>query len=173
MSDADLFKKQLKRYVNNHNQKQVSLPTDRDQIKNELVSVDKKEKRYLDLYGDERVTREVLDIYLLELKQKKYSLEQELLSIPKINSWVMPKDTELDVFAKMAQEKLNGLSFEAKRGILLKLVDKVVADQSSLTVTGCLPLDRQFSGYLNRGNVVYGSISRDSRITKCWKEYVI
>ena len=163
MSDPVLLKSQVERYLSLNKQKRILLSTTRNQIEVDLENVEKKENRYLSLYGDDRISKDKLNSHIEELKHRRFVLQSELRSVPEKNTWLTPTDKELDVFVEKAREGLKSLNFQTKRGILLKLVDKVVGDQNSLTVTGCLPLGEQFTGYLNNRNVVYGSISRN-----CW-----
>ncbi|MCE7897882.1 hypothetical protein DYH11_01565 [Candidatus Microgenomates bacterium CPR3] len=149
------------------------MPVASDQIKKEIATLSKKEKKYLELYVDDRISKDVLDKSMQELVEKKHVLERELASIPEELTAVRPSDQDIESFVQRTKETIGNLNFQTKRGILLKLIDKVVGDQNSLTVTGSLPLGEQFSGYLDHRNVVYGSISRNCRFTKCGQEYTL
>ncbi|MCQ3944264.1 MAG: hypothetical protein DPW11_00580 [bacterium] len=173
MSDSDLIKRQLNRYFQKFEQNKLVVPVASDQIKKEIATLSKKEKKYLELYVDDRISKDVLDKSMQELVEKKHVLERELASIPEELTAVRPSDQDIESFVQRTKETIGNLNFQTKRGILLKLIDKVVGDQNSLTVTGSLPLGEQFSGYLDHRNVVYGSISRNCRFTKCGQEYTL
>ena len=167
MSDPERIANQLCRYFDAKKEKQQLQPTTRDQIENEIKDLGKMEDRYLKLYGNGRVSNDKLDKCLEEVKQRRYVLENELRSISDEKDWVMPSDTDIERFTAVVKEKLPALNYQDKRAILLKLVDKVVGDQNTLTVTGALSLGGQFTGYLDHRNMVYDSISRDSRSAEC------
>ena len=173
MSDADRIKSQLYRYFKQHEESKVAVPAEREQIQKEIAELGKKESRFLVLYGDERISHEQLDSQMQDIKQRKHSLDRELASLPDISMTTLPTEEEIEFFAMKARAKLKSLNFQAKRDILLKLVDKVIGDQDSLTVSGFLPLGEPLTGYLDHRNVVYGSIGRNRRTAECGEEHAV
>lgn len=85
------------------------------------------------------------------------ALKEQTLDVPKN----LPTKEQIELFTKMAQERLPKLGFETKRAIVRKLVDKVVASQQGMVVYGYLPLGKEES-YVN-----FWSINRDSWVAEC------
>lgn len=167
MSDPTLIGQQIRRYYADRNGKGESSIL-REQLQRELIADSRKEKRYIELYADARISRKELNEKIDELMQHKNRLESELRAIGDREDMIaLPTDDKITQFTRRIQAGIGSLNFQAKRGILLKLVDKVVSDQRSMTVTGCLPLGEQLTGYLDHRNVAYGSISRYCWTTKC------
>jgi hypothetical protein len=71
-----------------------------------------------------------------------------------------PTNEEIEMFSRICKEVIGDLSFKAKRGIILKVLDEVVGNQKQLEVNGYLPVHE--AKY-----VKFNSKGRNSRFTKC------
>lgn len=170
MTSPDLIKKQAERWISKKKEKGNQAVGSIETINTELNKIKKEEERYLKAYGAELINFEQLQETVGDLKVRKVALERQLSQISEQKEEIetkVPNQKEIERFTAKAVEELPNLGFDIKQAIVRKLVDKVVAKQSEMTVYGYLPLGKEDE------NVKFWSECRDSRSPKCRKIYVI
>lgn len=143
MASPTLIKEQLNRW-NNKQQIRSDSTGDLEFMKRELCKLKEQEDRYNKAYGSGVLTIEQLREYTTPIREKVSAYqsqiekcEQELqdkLSTP------LPDENEVEAFAKQAVALLGNLKFEAKRGIIVNVLEKVVGTKGKLTVHGIIPI---------------------------------
>jgi hypothetical protein len=100
------------------------------------------EKRYLKAYGAELVTFEAFEEAMKEIKQKKDLIDTQLVNASGTNekvSYRKPTSDEIEQFCNRTRSELQNADFSVKRAILTKFIDKIVADQEYMSVSGYIP----------------------------------
>lgn len=79
-----------------------------------------------------------------DLMMRRAVLERDIGHIQgevqKTDIIVTPDESQIYKFSEAAKSQLNDLSFEAKRRIILKVVDTIIGQQRLLRVRGYLPI---------------------------------
>lgn len=57
-----------------------------------------------------------------------------------MQSTPLPDENEIELFAKQASDALTNLNFQAKRGIIMNLLEKVVGTKENLQIYGFIPV---------------------------------
>jgi site-specific DNA recombinase len=167
MTQPKLLKEQADRWVGSQKKEPVNMFDSADALKEELDIIKEKEARYIKAFGAGMFDLTQLDNVTSELKLRKMVLEKKLAEQNTNHTHTevnLPDYSQIEEFCKRASDKLSELSFEAKRAILTKVVNKIVGNQKQLMVYGYLPLE------LNQ-YVKFETSSRDSRFAKCREVY--
>ena len=144
MSQPKLLKKQSDRWVGGQKKEPTKLFDSVEDLKEELDTIKEKEARYIKAYGAGMFDLTQLDNVTSELKLRKMVLEKKLAELGSKSSVTdvnIPEYSQIEEFCKRASGKLSELSFEAKRAILTKVVNKIVGNQKQLMLYGYLPLE--------------------------------
>jgi site-specific DNA recombinase len=164
MSSSDLLQTQLDRWTNVRQNKSVLSVGDTKAIEKEIVKLKDQEGRYNKGYGAGLFSIDQLKEYTAPIKEQIGSLGSQLIKAKQQESQVsttaLPSEDEIKSFAQESVEVLLDLSFEKKRVIVTDVVDKVVATQQQLQVSGYIPLTLNHVGYK--------PIHRYSRSSECW-----
>ncbi|MFA5895206.1 MAG: recombinase family protein [Candidatus Shapirobacteria bacterium] len=124
------------------------------------------EKRYLKAYGAELVTFEAFEEAMKEIKRKKGLIDTLLANssvADKKESYVKPTSEEIEQFCNRTRIELQNADFNVKRAILVKFIDKIVADQEYMSVSGYIPFPLRKEAQ----NVGFKHEYRDCGIAKC------
>lgn len=144
MKSPELMMKQVERWMNNQRTKPSVEVIDLDATKKELSKLKEQEDRYNKGYGAGVFTLDQLKEYTVPVREKIASLESQISKVGhNINQNKMtstPSLDQIEVYAQKAKEKLSNLNFEAKRGIITSILEKVVATQEYIHVNGYIPL---------------------------------
>ena len=163
MSSPDLLSKQIERWMRSQRVKAKSSYGDVEAMEKEIEKLTAEEERYNKAYGAGVFTIEKLKEYTVPLREKisalKSQIERAEEESNQIKSSMLPNKTEMRRFAKEAVKKLESLSFESKREIVLSVIEKVVGTQQRLQVYGYIPITN---------HVEFKTISRNCWIAKCW-----
>ncbi len=145
MSSPDLMLKQAKRWLGTRQNKVSGLVGDTDLLKKEIAKLKEQEDRYNKAYGSGLFTIEKLKEYTYGVREKISVLENQVLQTRSVAEQTsdqgLPKDSELAEFSQKAMKFMQNLSFEAKRSIITNVLDKVVATQNELQVSGFIPIN--------------------------------
>jgi hypothetical protein len=80
----------------------------------------------------------------LPLKERLAVIEMQIVKVTEQADWNeqpdLPNENEIRAFAQDATPVLGGLSFDLKRSIVLKTIEKVVGTQEQLQVYGYIPI---------------------------------
>lgn len=145
MSSPELMKAQIKLWIEKQGSEGDVATLDVELLKNEIARLKEQEKRYNQAYGSGLFSIDQLKEYIAPLKTSIAMHEAEL---GKCNSdrQAFCKNTLIDMekveeIAVEASRNLPSLSFAAKRGIILKVIEKVVATRDGLQVYGFIPIN--------------------------------
>ena len=109
--------------------------------------------RYTKAYGAGIYSVDELKEFIIPTQESLRKIEDNLknLKIKKSNEidLAIPDDRAIEEFVSNFKKVLQNLSFEQKRAIVLRVVDKVIARQGEYTLNGYLPFD-----YNENSNVV-------------------
>ncbi len=158
MSSPKLLSQQIKHWIGNKRSKINTSITDVEGAKKSILKLKSEEERYTKAYGAGLLSIEKLKDYVSPLRDKITLLENQIAQVQndekQINEFLLPKENEIEVFAQKAIKTLQNLNFEAKRGIILNVVDKVVATKTELRVMGYLPVvnNNNYGLQTNYGN---------------------
>ena len=178
ITSSDLIQKQVEGWVSRRQPASISLNGSTDTLKNELEKLKKEEQKYIKAYGAEIITFNQLQDLVNDIKVKKASIEGQLKNIVTEQKEVkikMPSSYDIERVANRASEVLKEieddtkpkLRFDKKQVFVRKLVDKIVANQAEMTVSGYLPLGK------DKNYVKFRSFGRDCWIAECWEKHII
>lgn len=159
MSSPELLLKKIKRWFENQN-KQVAVSTiNISEVTKEINKLREQEDRYVKAYGAGVITVDKLKENIAPIKEKIYSFENQInkaqLEIKETGGLVVPKLDEVEAFSKKISRALdkNNLNFNAKKAIIMNIIDKVVGTREKLQVYGFIPIESNinvFTIYRNR-----------------------
>jgi len=131
----------------------ATVSTDATQIERQIAKLKQQEDRYTKAYGAEVITLEQLQENIAPIREKIASLQLEITKTRQQglqNDYdPTPNGEEINDFAEATQDLLSGdLSFEQKRAIVLRTVEKIVGTQEKLQVSGFIPVTTtNYGGY--------------------------
>jgi site-specific DNA recombinase len=145
MSSKELMLRQVERWTARHKERSEGSSVEIATIQRELIKLKKQEDRYAKAYAEGLFSMEKLQDYITPMRAKIASFEGQ---IPRAQTTgdagsVVPRyePHEIEVFAERSAHALQNLNFEQKRGIVLNVVDKVIATQEMVEVHGFIPID--------------------------------
>lgn len=138
-------------------------------LKTDLEKIKKEESRYIKAFGAGIMDQGQFEDVMNELKVKKGIIERQLgtMSVEvKKDAIITPTADQIIEFSKVAKSLLENLDFQARQGIIRKVIDTIIADQTILQVRGYL--------LLNESNYVkFKSQCRNCWITKRGEIHVV
>lgn len=144
MSSPDLMRKQIERWIESKGNKVSGPLTDTAPLEKEIAKLKSEEERYAKAYGAGLFTLEQLQEYATPIKEKVAALESQVMKAraasERINEPALPESQEIKAFAEKASKALHDLNFEAKRAIVMSVVENIIGTPSKLEVYGYLPL---------------------------------
>jgi site-specific DNA recombinase len=144
MTSPELLKSQIQRWRNSQHAKTDSSGVDTEFVRKEISKLKDQEERYNKAYGGGLFTVEQLKEYVVPVRNKVASYESQLLKSEQekrdLQSTPLPDEREVEAFAKEASEVLPNLKFEAKKGIVMNVVEKVVGTSEKLQIYGFIPV---------------------------------
>ena len=164
MTSPTLLLEQLDSWIKSRQENSAHEETDIKAIEQQIMRLNEEENRYNKAYGAGLFTVEKLREYVVPLQDKIKSLEEQKKTHYNKQKESMtisvPDEETIEAFAVKAKQALYNLSFEAKRSILLNVVEKIVATQEELKVYGHIPITKinnvelltndRYAGYANR-----------------------
>ncbi|OGN20144.1 MAG: hypothetical protein A3I32_01945 [Candidatus Yanofskybacteria bacterium RIFCSPLOWO2_02_FULL_45_10] len=148
MSSPDLLQTQIDRWTNARRNKITSSIGDTKVIEKEIVKVRDQEERYNKAYGAGLFTIGQLKEYTTPIKEQIASLELQIAKAKQqedqINATAMPSKDEIISFAEESAKTVYDLSFELKRAIVTNVIDKIIATQQKLEVSGYIPITANY-----------------------------
>lgn len=149
------------RWIEKREQKNEEVSDDSSILEKQVSKLELQEKRYMQAYGSGIFTLEQLKDQLNPIREKIRSIKDTLNSINKKQediSIVQPSKIDIETFTEEVKKQLPNLNFEAKRGIILRTVEKIIANRQELQVYGYIPVTT---------NVNVFTINRRCRPSKC------
>jgi site-specific DNA recombinase len=169
LTSQDTLERLLKKHITDRsseltkpNQEQI------DSLYAEKKKLEAEEKRYLKAYGAELITYEAFENMVKDVKFKTSQIVEQLNRLsPQTDTVVhtMPSHEDIKQFCDLMTKKMQKTDFEVRRATLRKFIDKIVADQQWLNITGYIPI------YLRKEaeNVEFRTECRYRRLTQCWQ----
>lgn len=155
MKSPILMKSQVERWFDNAQNKTKISTADIEVMATEIKFLKEKVDRNNKAYVEGLFTLEKLKEYTSPILKKVGSLEYQIAQSKQgqdeNEKLSKPIACEIEEFAKESTEKLETLSFNSKRGIVVHVVEKVIATQEKLQVSGFIPI---------KSNVSFCSIHR-------------
>ena len=146
MSSPELLLKKIEWWFENQ-KKNVAVSTiNIPEVANEIAKLKEQEDRYVKAYGAGVITVDKLREHTAPIKEKILSFENQInkaqLEIQETGGLVIPKLDEVKAFSQKVLRVLdkNNLSFNAKKGIIMNIIDKVVGTREQLQVYGFIPI---------------------------------
>jgi site-specific DNA recombinase len=168
MTSPSLMKKQIQLLMERLSQSKDSSSVDIGMLNGEISKLREEEKRYNQAFGSGLLSIEQLKEYTMPVREKIASYEAQISKYQELQrgaqSTVLPDDDALTAFAADAVKCLNNLSFPAKRGIVLNVVEKVVGTKDKLQVYGYLPIENvkvRSDDRLAMGTIGYGMLRKE------------
>jgi site-specific DNA recombinase len=153
MTSPDLMKKQIRLWMEKQHKSGGSSVADIHFLKKEIAKLNEQEHRYTQAYGNGLFSIEQFKEYAVPVREKVTSYELQLLKHEEnqreFQTFPAPDDRMVKSFAKEVSKTINSLSFEAKRGILRNVVEKVVGTKSKLQIHGFIPIDNNVNVFTN------------------------
>ncbi len=144
MSSPDLMTEQINRLIDTGKTKAQTSTLDITILEKEIEKLKVQEDRFNQAYGTGLFTLEKLQEYVLPVREKVANLQSQILRNQGQNDEIttaLPKHDEIQEFADIAIRTLKGLNFEARRAIVLNVVDKVIASREEVKIHGCIPIN--------------------------------
>ncbi len=168
MTSPQLLRRQVVRYFDRKSQS-VDHSEDITSIQHDLSKLVIEQERYTKAYGQQVITLAQLTSYVQDIRLKRTTLEQRLVSYAQEQEqlpFAKPTDEQIQSFCQKAKAKMELLDYEKKRFVMLKVVDNIVASQNEVQVSGLLPATEE-------DYVKFWSESRDRWSSKCRKKHAI
>ncbi len=172
MSSPELMNKQIgtwlkKKEINNKN---LDSTIDTKDTQKEMNKLQTQEDRFAKAYSKEIISLEKFEEYTAPLREKIHGFKKQIIKAylektPK-NEILLPSQGEIESFAKEAMQQLKDLSFEVKRAIIRRLVNKVIASRKTLQVCGTINLSEIFY-------VFFCSEYRNRRPAECGEVHIV
>ena len=144
MGSKELILKQAERWASRRREGPQGPKADIDVMQKEVGKLKRQEDRYTKAYAGGLFSMGKLQEYILPVREKIASLEGRIAvaraAAKELNDVAPLEPHELERFAVNAAGALEGLEFEAKRTIVMSVIDRVVATQGQLEVYGFIPL---------------------------------
>lgn len=100
-------------------------------LKTDLEKIKKEEARYIKAFGAEIMNQEQFEEVMAELKTKRGVIERQLGTMSgeaKKDAIIAPTADQIKQFCQVAKSQLENLSFQARQGIIRRVIDTIKAD---------------------------------------------
>lgn len=170
MSSPQLLNRQIQQWIGKKQAKAAVAEDSVEKLELEIEKLKTEEARYVKAFGAQIIDSEQLEEAMTDLRTRRGILERQV-GVTKsqkktTDEFLVPSDKQIEQFSQKAKLVLNDLSFDSKQAIIRKVVDTIIATQKQVRVRGYLPIQQ-------KGNVEYGSESRNSWASERWKIYII
>ena len=144
MCSEELMTIQVSRLIANGETKPKSKLSDVATLENEIEKLKLQENRYNQAYGGGVFSLDKLQEYVVPIRNKIVSIQSQIVAsqeqeVKQTNGF--PKQSEIHEFAHKAMQQLRNLDFEARRAIVLQVIDKVAASKLQVYIAGCIPMN--------------------------------
>ena len=162
MSSPGLLQKNVERWLNDRGTKTQDVLVDVQALEKEVAKLEKQESRYLEAYSEGVFSVEKLRELATPLKERINSVKTQIVHAQSKSAQTqqaaVPTLADIKAFAKKATAQLQDLNFEAKRAIVMNIVDRVIGTQKEMQVYGYIPVTN---------HVEYKTIDRNCRAAEC------
>lgn len=144
MSSPALLSEHVKRWIERRHGKATETGTDIEAMKQEISKLKEEETRYTRAYGAGLFSLDKLAEYANPIRERISSLNDKIIKAEakrKEKSDIsLPRDGEIETFARTAAQKLHNLNFVTKQAILRNVVDRIVGSHKELHIYGFIPI---------------------------------
>jgi site-specific DNA recombinase len=145
MRSKELLLKQVERWATRRRVGSQGSAVDLNVMQKEAAKLRKQEDRYAKAYAEGLFSIAKLQAYITPVREKIASVEGQIAKARAARDELPLNDTPLDpheieALTVRAARALQDLNFEAKRAIVMNVIDKVVATQEVLEVHGFIPI---------------------------------
>jgi site-specific DNA recombinase len=144
MTSPTLLLQQAERWLRSRKTQSADLIADIPRLEREIEKLKTEEERYNKAYGAGLFTMEQLTEYTIPVREKMSALELQILLARQQQTsaevMVIPNQNEIQIFCTKVAEFLEDLNFQAKRDIILNVIEKVVGTPNQLQVYGYIPV---------------------------------
>ncbi len=148
MSSPDLLEMYLKRWTNTRKNRAGSAVGDTKVMEKSILKLKEQEERYTKAYGAGLFSIDQLKEYIAPLKEQVASLGLQTVKAKQqeeqVNATDLPNSDEINAFAEESKEALVGLNFGLRREIVTNVIERIVATQEKLEVSGYLPITSNY-----------------------------
>jgi site-specific DNA recombinase len=145
MSSPELLIKQIGRWSKQRHDKRQGVGISVEELKKDILKLKDQEDRYNKAYGVGLITIEKLKEYVVPLRERIAAIETQFAEAAIeqgcISEARLPEACEVVAFATKASKTLHRLNFEAKRAIVMDVIEKIVGSQQELVVSGNIPVN--------------------------------
>ena len=144
MSSPELLIEQANRWLKQRHNRRQGAGVAVEDMRKEILKLKEQEDRYNKAYGAGLFPMEKLKEYAVPIRERIVAIESQIAEAETerggINEAALPKPHEVEVFATRAEETLQNLNFEARRAIVMNVVEKIIGSQQELQVYGYIPV---------------------------------
>jgi site-specific DNA recombinase len=157
LTQPELIKSSIQNWL--ERQKAVKTNTNVSSIKKKLSGLENERKRYVEAYGKGLIPEELFGEQVQIVNRQVEELQSQL-SNNSTNRGITGK-IDIDSLVVKATQKLSEVTFQQKKHIVERVINKVIASPQEVTIWGQIPL----TALAGTGKVKYEPINRNSRIT--------
>lgn len=136
LTDPKLIREHAERWLNQ--QKSSNTSIDANVLEKRLRELENEQKRYVDAYGKGLLPEALFAEKMRETSIQKESTKQELAKASKNRGSAVK--IGIEQLVQKATRKIGELTFEQKKFIIERVVDKIVASPQEVTIWGHIPV---------------------------------
>jgi site-specific DNA recombinase len=148
MSSPKLLMKQIARWSKQRHDSLKDTGILVGDMKKEIARLKDQEDRYSKAYGAGLFPLDKFKEYMMPLREKIAAIEAQIVEAEIYDSSAskarLPATHEVEVFAEKALRTLHNLNFEAKRVIVMDVVEKIIGTQKELIISGNIPIEKSW-----------------------------
>jgi len=143
MTSPELIFQQIERWIKSKQSNAHNLIDDVTIIQKEITKLETQEDRYNKAYGSGAFSIEQLREYADPVKEKISSLKLQIAQsqAEKVQTEIsLPDQNAIEKFTDKVKYRLENLNFDVKKGIVMNVVEKIIATHDNLMVSGCITI---------------------------------
>ncbi len=165
VKDPETLRKKVEEVLKERKEKSAN-KQENDRLTTLIVKIEEEEQRYAKAYGAGAMEFEQFKDLMRETKKRKLGFQDQLETIKADSNEVGLGKIQVDDICYEAKKVLDEIDYTDKEKSFKMLLDKVTIKEGGwVNVCGHIPLFIQKLGD--------EPTSRDSRVTQCWKIYII
>ena len=158
LTQPHLAKHHIQKWLEKQNKAKTQ--TNTSSIKKKLSGLENERKRYVEAYGKGLILEDLFEDQVQLVNRQIEELQSQLPS-PSTNRGISGK-IDIDSLVRKATQKLSEVTFQQKKHIVERVINKVIASPQEVTIWGQIPLTASVS----MGKVKYEPINRHRRTAK-------
>ncbi|MFO0970968.1 MAG: recombinase family protein [Candidatus Saccharimonadales bacterium] len=162
LTRPDVIRSHAEQWLSKRNEHQEP-QDDVDSKLKQLRAVENEQRRYVDAYGKGSLSEELFNEKMAETNASLKLIKKQIQESSQNRGEAVK--ISVDQIVEMAVFKIESLDFAAKRDIVERVIDKVIADPKEVKIWGHLPV--------NTEKVNYEPKHRNCRSAECWEVDVV